>query len=83
MSRLGAIHALIERLDGEVVAVAIDHQARQLIAFAMHQPVGFGIRHHALAIGLGSGDSPQKERAIDRFCTRSESIRSEICEELL
>ncbi len=36
---LGTIHALIQRLEGEIVAIPVDHQARQLVAFAMHQAV--------------------------------------------
>jgi hypothetical protein len=81
-SRLGAIHALIQSLHGEVVAIAIDHQARQLIAFAMHQAIGFRFRDHALAIGLGLRDAPQK-KARSIVSLRSESIRNEIWDALL
>ena len=64
---LGAIHALIQRLEGEIVAVAVDHQAWQLVAFAMHQAVSLRIRHHALPMSLGRGDAAQVKRAVNRL----------------
>ncbi len=38
---LGAIHALGQSLDSEIVAVAVDHQPGKPIPFAMNQPVSF------------------------------------------
>ena len=38
-----AVHALVERLDHQVIAVAIDDQGGQQVAFAVHQAVGVGV----------------------------------------
>ena len=62
---LGAVHALIERLDGEICAVAVDYQAGQLIAFAMHQAVGIGVRHDAAAVLFGLRDPPPEKILVD------------------
>ena len=80
---LGAIHALIQRLHREVVAVAIDHQARQLIAFPMHQPIG--VRDSATTRLRYASACAMRRRKNARsiVSTRSESIRNEICDALL
>ena len=43
---LGGIHALVERLHHEVVAVAIDHQGGQQVGLAVDHAIGVGAVAH-------------------------------------
>ena len=55
--RRGAIHTLVEHLDDETIAIAIDDQRGQEIRFGVNHPVRIGIRDHLFAEPLGRGDS--------------------------
>ena len=46
--RLRSIHALVEGLHRQVIAVAVDDQGGQQIAFRVDDPVGIGVRHNPL-----------------------------------
>ena len=59
--RQQAIDALHERLQHEIVAIAIDDEPRQAIGFAVDQPVGGRIDGQGLAIGNG-GIQPRAPR---------------------
>ena len=64
---LGAIHALIQSLKSQIIAVPVDHQPRQLVSFAVNQTVCLRILHYTLPMRFGRGDAAQIERPIDRL----------------
>src|ERR1035438_10108854 len=64
---LGGIHALVERLHDEVIAVAVHHESRQQVAFAVHHAVGIAVPHDTATMLLGRAQAAQKEIAADVF----------------
>ena len=58
---LGRIHALVERLDDQIVAVAVHDQGREAVAFAVHHAVRIGVAHDVAAILVGFRDAPRKK----------------------
>ena len=55
--RCGLVHPLIERLDGEIIPVAVDDERREKIRFGVNQPVRGGIGDYLFAEPLCGGDS--------------------------
>ena len=64
---LGGVHALVEGLHDEVIAVAIDDQGGQQVGLAVHHAVGIGIADHGAPVSLGGAQAAQKEIAADVF----------------
>src|ERR1035437_6722080 len=64
---LGGIHALVESLHNEVVAVAVHHQSGQQVGFAMHYAVGIGMAHDRTPVLFGGAQAAQEEIAADLF----------------
>ena len=50
-------HALIERLNGEGIPIAVDDQSREKIRFGVNQPVRGGVGDDLFAERLRGGDS--------------------------
>ena len=63
----GAVHSLVERLNSKIRAVAVDHQTGQAVAFAVHQPVGIGVRYNTPAMVFGLLYPAPKKRVVDCF----------------
>ncbi len=64
---LGGVHALIESLHHQVIAVAVHHQCGQLVGFAVHHAIGIGMPYHGAPVRLGGAQAVQKEIAADVF----------------
>ncbi len=62
---LGGVHALVQRLHHEVIAVAIDNQRGQQIGFGVDHAIGVGIAHHGSAMRFGGAQAAQVEIAVD------------------
>ena len=71
------VHPLVQRLEREIIAVPVDHQPRQLIAFAMNQSISIALRHHPLPVCLRGSDAAQKERP-DRCFPPGRKVAEEI-----
>ena len=63
----GGVHALVERLHDEVIAVAIDDQRGEQVGFAVDDAVGVAIVDHGAAVLFGGAEAAQKEIAADLF----------------
>ena len=72
------VHALVERLDDEVIAVAVHHQCGQQIGFAVHHPVGIGVADHAAAVFRGGAQAAAEKTSRSIASTRRESMRRAI-----
>ena len=64
---LGGVHALVEGLDDEVVAIAIHDQGGQEVGFAVDDAVGVGVVDDGAAVLLGGAEALQIEIAADLF----------------
>src|ERR1019366_3206241 len=64
---LGCVHALIQGLHHQVIAIAVHHQRGQQVGFAMHHTVGIGVAYHGAPVLLGGAEAAQKETAPDVF----------------
>ncbi len=71
----GAVHALIQRLNGETVVIAIHDQRGQEIRFGMNQTIGRRIGDHLFAEALGGGDAG---RQVDRVGRASEHPQGDL-----
>src|SRR5581483_524121 len=59
----GLIHALVQRLYDEVLAVSVNHKSRKQVAFCVNQPVHIGVRDDAPPIvARGSQTALEKSR---------------------
>src|SRR5207245_1239240 len=59
------VHALVKRLDHEVIAITVDDQRRQPVAFTVDHAVGIGVAHHLLPVVIGFGEAPGEKLAAD------------------
>ena len=64
---LGGVHALIQGLHHQIVAVTVHHQRGQQVRFSVHDAVGIGIADHGAPVRLGGAQAVQKEIAADLF----------------
>src|SRR5207253_538317 len=74
--RSQSLRALTEHLYDEAVPVAIDDKRRDEVAFAMHEPVGINICHHAIAKGGGREKPRPPEVAVHIFVQISDHPQS-------
>ncbi len=75
---LGGVHALVEGLHDQVVAVAVHHQRGQQVGFAVHHAVGVGMADHSAAVCLGGAQAAQKEIAADLFDLPRQHAQSDL-----
>jgi hypothetical protein len=62
------VHAQRKKLDGQNIAVTINHQPRQSVTFPVNYPQGVRVIVKHATIGEGSGNLPQEKfDAVDRF----------------
>jgi hypothetical protein len=64
---LGGVHTLIESLHHQVVTVAVHHEGRQQIGFAMRHSIGIGIVNHLPPVLLCGAQAAQIKIAADLF----------------
>ncbi len=65
--RLGGVHALVERLHDQVIAVAIHYQRWQQVGLAVDHAIGIAVVDHGAAVLLGGAQTVQIEIAADLF----------------
>ena len=78
MSAFAPVHALIQSLDRERIAITVDHQAGQPITFAMHHAVSGGILDHPFPVSFSTGNAPQQKSAINGLRAVAEHSQSDL-----
>ena len=78
MSLLGGVHALVEGLDHQVIAVAVHDQGGQQVGFAVDHAVGVGVADHCAAMIFGGAQAAQVEIAADLFDLAREHAQGDL-----
>ena len=74
----GGVHALIERLHHQIVAIAIHHQRGQQVGFAVHHAIRVGFADHFAAMRFSRPQPAQIKIAADLFDVPRKHAQSDL-----
>ena len=74
----GGVHALVERLHHEVIAVAIHNERGQQVGFGVNHAIGIGIADEGLAMRFGCAQAAKVEIAIDLLNLTGQHAQSDL-----